>query len=106
MSETTVAPFSLSGSFASTSNSASQLVFGNFSLTLAGTFSATVVLQKSPDGGTTWVPASTDGTGTDNSYTSPVAVAGAEEAAPSLYRLSCTYTSGTVDWFWAGSGRL
>jgi hypothetical protein len=99
----------ISGSFTATGQSASAVVFGPFNAVLwgtplsgtgvSGTFSGTVQIERSMDGGTTWVVVSTDGTGTQAIYTSPVSVAGMEPENGVLYRFDCTiYTSGTINY--------
>lgn len=70
---------------------------GKFNLTLSGTFSATVVLKRSFDDGTSWFPVATDSIGTATAYTAPCSVVGEEPEEGVSYRLECTvYASGTV----------
>lgn len=98
----------LSGSFAGTGQSASAPVFGSFNISIWGTpltgtgtsgsFNGTVALERSLDGGTTWIPVATDGTGTQAIYTTAVAVAG-QEPQHAAYRFDCTtYVSGTINY--------
>lgn len=64
---------------------------GNFNLSLSGTWVGTVFLQRSFDGGTTWMDVA--------SYTSNVEDYGKESEAGVKYRFGCKhdgYTSGTV----------
>lgn len=99
----------ISGTFAGTGQSSTAVVFGLFNVVLWGTplggagetatFSGTVNVERSMDNGTTWVPVSTDGTGTQAIYTTPVSVSGMEPENGVLYRFNCTtYTSGTINY--------
>lgn len=70
-----------------------------FNASLWGTFIATVVLEKSFDGGANWVPVSEDSGGTANSFTAPCAVVVYEPETNILYRWNCTaFTSGTINY--------
>lgn len=70
-----------------------------FSIGITGTFSATVILERSPDNAN-WYPCSTDGTGTAAQWTTPMSVDVQSSIHPLLYRLRCSsYASGTVNWF-------
>jgi hypothetical protein len=70
-----------------------------FSVSLGGSFSATVLLERSPDGGTTWYPCSTDATGTVAAYNAPMSVDVVSATHGMVYRLRCTgFTSGTVNY--------
>jgi hypothetical protein len=65
------------------------------------TFSATVQLERSFDGGNTWVVCNVGGSGTLAQYTAgtPVSAAFAEPELGVLYRLNCiAYTSGTINY--------
>lgn len=71
---------------------------GYFNFFLSGTFSATVRLEKSYDGGTTWIPVSLDTSGTAASYTAPTSIAGFECELGMLYAVNCTaYVSGAAN---------
>lgn len=87
-----------SGSFGDIGAGTSLIVRGNFNLALWGTFSATVVLERSFDGGVTWLPVTfTDGAAL--SYTGPMSCTWSEPEAGVLYRPRCSvYSSGTVYW--------
>ena len=64
-----------------------------------GTFVATLVLEKSFDGGANYVPISKDSSGNANSYTAPCAVGIYEPEHNVLYRWNCTaFTSGTINY--------
>lgn len=99
----------ISGSFSTTGQSATAVVFGAFNAVIWGTplggagvsgsFSGTVQIERSMDAGTTWVVVATDGTGTQAIYTTPVSLAGMEAENGVLYRFDCTaYTSGTINY--------
>lgn len=71
---------------------------GDFNISLSGTFSATVQLERSFDGGTTWLPV-TYIDGTAISWTAPISTSFSEPELGVQYRFNCTaYTSGTVSW--------
>lgn len=89
----------LTGTFTGTGNSATYKAYQGFNVSLWGTFVATIKVQRSFDGGTTWITTSLDSTGTPASFTSEVTVTGNEIEAEVLYRFSCTaYSSGTVNY--------
>jgi hypothetical protein len=70
-----------------------------FNVAIWGTFVATVQLEKSYDGGTTWIVVARDTTGATASYSSPCAFSVRDIEAGNLYRLNCTaFTSGTVNY--------
>lgn len=77
-------------------------VYRHFNVSLWGTFSATVQVQRSfnaVDGGSTWIPVSLDSTGTAADYTAAVSVTGYEPEDEVYYRFQCTaYASGTVNY--------
>ena len=85
---------SVSGTFTATGSSAGQNHSGGglLALSISGTFVATVVLQRSLDGGSTYQDI--------ESYTAPAEV-NVEAANQSvLYRLNCSaYTSGTATYY-------
>jgi len=91
----------LTGTFGATGQSASVVLSGPFNFSLWGTFVATVSLERSFDGGTTWHNI-TRNDGAANAFTAPVslAVPGDEsQEADVLTRLNCSsYTSGTVNY--------
>lgn len=71
---------------------------GAVNVSVWGTFSATVVLEKSYDGGTTAFVLETDLAGTDLSFTAERHIMIEEAESAVLYRFRCTaYTSGTVN---------
>lgn len=87
------------GTFTATGTGASVPVArrGDLNLSLWGTFAATVTLQRSFDGGTTWLPL-TYIDGTTPSWTGAISTPWPEAELGVLYRFACTYTSGTVNW--------
>lgn len=98
----------LTGTFTATGQSLSTGLMGYYNFFvwgtplsggLSGSFSGTVQLEKSFDGGTTWIPASLDTAGDAAAYTSAVSVTGLEIEPGMLYRVDCTaYTSGTINY--------
>lgn len=109
-----LAPNVLSGTITGTASStASNTSFiqmlGTFNVVISGVWGgATMQLQKSFDGGATFVPATTDASGTSASYTSNVAVVVYEPEPGVLYRWQPTIalTSGTVAWRISGGPRV
>jgi hypothetical protein len=98
-----------SGSFNGTGVGRPVQITGDFNIELSGSpFTATVVLERSLNNGTTWVPVSKNVDGAVASYTAPISLiateprkkaATASEPNP-LYRFNCTaYTSGPIGWF-------
>lgn len=86
------------GTFGATGTSPAVPITGDFVANLWGTFSATTVLEKSHDNGTTWIQASKNADGQAASYTAPAALLGSEPKANTLYRWNCTWASGTVSY--------
>jgi hypothetical protein len=69
-----------------------------FNISLWGTFVATVRLERSFDGGTTWLPITANGTGLMN-FTAACSEQWSDDEVGVQYRLNCTaYTSGTVNY--------
>lgn len=70
---------------------------GLFNVWLYGTFAGTLALQRSFDGGTTWLTVSTDGTGALATYTAPATVMVEEVEWGNMYQVIATaWTSGTA----------
>jgi len=87
----------LSGTFGATGESTDVPLFRNFNISIQGTFTATVHLQRTFDDGATWETTAT--------YTAPVSTAGEEIEKGVSYRLSCSaYTSGTATYRLGQSG--
>lgn len=110
-------PFLLTGTFAATGQSVSVPVFGVFTISVWGTpingngtpgaFTGTVQVERSVDGGTTFLPASTDGTGSIAKYSASTVVQGTEYLADAVYRFNCiNYTSGAINYSLVGPGWL
>jgi hypothetical protein len=94
-----LSPTVVSASFTATGQSASANFYGPFNVALWGTFVGTVQLQRSFDGGVTWLPASFDGQGDIASYTVPTSFVVNEPEHGVLYRLNCTaFTSGAINY--------
>jgi len=74
------------------------VMLGYYNLFLYGTFTATAQLERSFDGGTTWIAVSLDTSGDPASYSGPVSLTGFEPEKGVYYRINCTaYTSGTLN---------
>lgn len=102
-----LAPTVYTGTAVATGASAAVILFGAFNLFIYGTFVGTIQLERSFDGGTTWIAAALDGVGTIASYAVPSGVVFNEPEPGMLYRLNCTaYTSGTISWRISGGSRL
>jgi hypothetical protein len=79
----------ISGTLTSVSTSASVALYGDYTVSLSGFGTGTVVLQRSFDQGVTWKDV--------ESFTANVEKNGSEPLSQVLYRLNCTaYTSGTL----------
>lgn len=98
----------ITGTFSGTGQSASFLNWGYFNLIVYGSsgpngsWTATIRLERSFDGGTTWVVAGVGGGGSQAVYSTPnqdVSVTVYDPEGGVLYRLNCTaYTSGTISY--------
>ena len=90
------------GVAASTGTSAATVFYGAFNAALSGTFSGTVLFEKSYDGGTTWIAVARDVAGTLASYALVLTAQSLNltlmEVEPSVcWRLRCTaFTSGSL----------
>jgi hypothetical protein len=70
---------------------------GPFNMSLWGTFVGTVQVERSFDGGTTWLPLTALGTAIP--FTAPCSEVFEELEFGVQYRLNCTaYTSGTINY--------
>jgi hypothetical protein len=89
------------GTFTATGGGAAVPVVrrGDLNISLWGTFTATVTIERSYDGGSTWLPL-TYLDGVALSWTAPMSTAFTVSDAGASYRFNCTaYTpSGTVNW--------
>ena len=88
----------ISGTFAATGQSTALTIYGSFNVSVWGTFAATLQLQRSFDGGTTWLPVSADAAGDALQWAVPFSGTWTEVEKQVGYRLACTYTSGTVNY--------
>lgn len=90
----------LSGSFGGTGQSAAVQIFGRFNLSLTGTFSGTVALERSDSKTGTFTPVARDTSGTQATFTTAFEGLSMEEDEQGMwYRLNCTaYTSGTINY--------
>lgn len=87
------------GTFTATGASAQIAFRGPFSVAVWGTFAGTIDLQKSFDGGTTWVNDYAPYIANQITMTAPAAFQCVEAEDGVYYRLNCsTYTSGTVNY--------
>lgn len=100
----------ITGTASSTaSNTSFRLMFGRFNAAISGTWAgATMELQKSFDGGVTFVPAVIDASGTAADYTANAAVVVDEPEPGIFYRWQPTValSSGTVAWRLSGGARI
>lgn len=105
-----VASGSITGTTASTASNTSVLMIqGTFNAAISGTWTgATMQLQKSFDGGSSYMPATIDAAGTSASYTSNVAVVVYEPEPGVYYRWQPVVAlgSGTVNWRISGGERV
>lgn len=87
----------VSGTLTSAAAGTSGLFFGAFNIQLSGVWVGTVQLERSFDGGATFIAAAKDTSGTAAAYTTNVSIVVNEVEPGVIYRWNCTaYTSGTV----------
>jgi len=90
----------ISGSFSGMGQSSTAIIYGTMNVSIWGTFSGSVQLERSFDGGTTWLPCSASISGTVLAFTA--AYSGypwAEIEHQVAYRLNCTsLASGTISY--------
>jgi hypothetical protein len=97
----------VTGALTSSTTSPFWAFYGYFNVTLWGTFSATTVLQKSFDGGNTWITATyQNSSDTAVSLTAPTTLTFFECEKGVLYQLSCTFVSGTVNYRMSTTGTV
>lgn len=104
----------VSGQFTATGQSGLFMAWGPFNVTIGGasgpngSWTATVELERSFDGGTTWFVRSSDAIGTQSVWNTPdkdVSIVVGEPEKGVLYRLNCTaYTSGTINYRFSTTG--
>jgi hypothetical protein len=91
----------LEGAFTATGVSAnfSPDIAHDFNISLWGTFTATVAVERSFDAGVTWLPVTyADSPATALSYTAGASFSWPEPEDGVQYRLNCTWASGTVNY--------
>lgn len=97
----------VSGTFTGTGNGTAAQFLGPFNVELSGTWTGTVVLERSFDGGTTYISAAMDTTGTAASYTANVSIVVVETEPGVLYRVRCSvFGSGTIAYRLSAGPRL
>lgn len=104
----------LSGNFAATGVSGSIALYGSFNVSLYGSsgpngaWTGSVQLERSFDGGATWLVCSTSAAGAQAVYSAgskDVSVVVSEPERGVLYRLDCTaFTSGPINYRISASG--
>ncbi len=88
----------VSGTFDATGTGASITIKGDFNVCLSGTFAAIIVLERSFDGGVTWIPAAF-ADGSIPAFAGALSGTWSEHENGVRYRLRCSdYTSGTINW--------
>lgn len=86
------------GTLGAVGTSPPVVLYGSFNISLWGTFSGSVQLERSFDGGVTWLPVSASSGGTVLAWTAPVSLTWPEIEHQVLYHLNCTaLTAGTVN---------
>ncbi len=105
----------VAGVFTGTGQSGSFLVWGPFNLFLYGSsgpngaWSGTVRLERSFDGGTTWVVCGIGGSGAQATWvgaSADISIVVGEVERGMLYRLNCTaYTSGNINYRMSTTGQ-
>lgn len=90
----------VAGTFTATGNSASSAFFpGGLNCSIWGTFVGTVGIERSFDGGATFIPIEKDLAGTNLTFTAPDSVIVEEVESAVLYRAVCSaFTSGTINY--------
>jgi hypothetical protein len=89
----------LSGTFAATGTSTPKALWGDFNVVIWGSFVGTIAVERSFDGGTTFVAVARDTSGTAATFTAATSLSISEPEKGVLYRLNCTaYTSGTANY--------
>lgn len=87
------------GAISSVAAGPGQPAQGPFNVSVWGTFVATWSIERSFDGGTTWLNVSLNGSGSANSFTAGTTLTFSEPESGVQYRVHVTaWTSGTVNW--------
>nr|WP_198983063.1 hypothetical protein [Herbaspirillum sp. ASV7] len=88
-----------SGTLSATGAGTTTPIFGPCNFFVYGTFVGTVQLERSFDGGTTWVPYTLDAANDYAKFTTPASLVFSEPEHGMLYRVNCiAFTSGTINW--------
>ncbi len=104
----------VSGAFTATGQSASFLVWGPFNLFIYGnagpngTWTGTVRLERSFDGGTTWIVCGIGGDGTQAIWSTgtDISVVPGEPEKGMAYRLNCTaFAAGPINYRMSATGQ-
>lgn len=86
------------GTISGTGGTTGQVILGDVVFALSGTFTGVVQLERSFDGGTTWIPVR-DEAGALIALAVPGEFKVSETEGGTLYRLNCTALSaGTIAW--------
>ena len=86
------------GQFTANGNSDAVAIDGRANLTVSGTFTATLTLQRSFDDGVTWHTVAKDADGNPAAYTTSVSLTFEEPEAGVTYRLNCSgFSAGPVN---------
>lgn len=81
--------------------------YGAFNVAIWGTFVATLQVEKSYDGGTTWIPLFNFFTGAAVAFTAPGSLQIGECERGVTYRMHCTqYVSGTANYRFSTNGLM
>lgn len=87
------------GAFSAPGASAGINLSGAFNFSLWGAFTGSASLERSFDGGTTWLNCSIDTSGDPNAFTAPTSGTCSEPESGVLYRVNCTALSaGAINW--------
>jgi hypothetical protein len=93
------APSAQSGTFAGVGAGAAIVLHNDFNVSLWGTFVASIVVERSFDGGAAYIPLVSEASGAAAVLSAPCTLVASEPVAEVLIRLRCTArTSGTVSW--------
>lgn len=99
----------ISGAFAGTGTSDAFVFYGSFNVVIYGTWAATVQLERSFDGGVTWVVCGVGGSGAQAVWSTgaDISISLAEFEKGVAYRLHCSaYTSGAPTYRMSATGVL
>jgi hypothetical protein len=93
----------ITGALAAVANGTGQVLKDSFNVDVSGTFVATLAVQRSFDGGTTWSTISRDASGTPATFTAPFSIQVSEPEVGVQYRVAMTaFTSGSANYRMSG----